>query len=230
MQNQLLLDGKIRIIAFNYDITDSKRNEEKLKKTLKEYNQLNRTLVALRNSSYAMMHATDEKSYMDDICKIIVDDCGHSMVWIGFTEEEGKKVIPVAYSGFEEDYLKTLNITCDDTEHGQGPTGTAIRTGKPSICRNMQTDPKFKPWREEAIKRGYASSIVLPIILTRPSNWCIDHLFKRNKPIFRRRNKIITRTCRRYFFWINSFKITYRTYKAEKALEESLIRTYKVKF
>ena len=99
-----------------------------------------------------------------NLCRIIVDDCGHSMVWIGFTEEEGKKVVPVAYSGFDEDYLKTFNITCDDTEYGQGPTGTAIRTGKPYICENMHTDPKFKPWREEAIKRGYASSIVLPLI------------------------------------------------------------------
>ena len=28
----------------------------------------------------------------------------------------------------------------------------------------MLTDPLFKPWREEAIKRGYASSIVLPLL------------------------------------------------------------------
>jgi len=27
----------------------------------------------------------------------------------------------------------------------------------------MQTDPAFKPWREEALKRGYASSIALPL-------------------------------------------------------------------
>ena len=27
----------------------------------------------------------------------------------------------------------------------------------------MQTDPAFEPWREDAIKRGYASSIVLPL-------------------------------------------------------------------
>ena len=27
----------------------------------------------------------------------------------------------------------------------------------------MQTDPAFEPWREDAIKRGFASSIVLPL-------------------------------------------------------------------
>jgi putative methionine-R-sulfoxide reductase with GAF domain len=49
-------------------------------------------------------------------------------------------------------------------ERGRGPTGTAIRTGKVSMCRNMLTDPHFAPWREQAIKRGYASSIVLPLM------------------------------------------------------------------
>ena len=150
--------------SFITDISERKKAEETLIETLQKTSQLNRTLVSLRHSSVALLHATDEESYMDDICRIIVDDCGYSMVWIGFTQEESKKVRPVAYAGFEEDYLKKLNITWDDTEHGHGPTGTAIRTGKPYICKNMLTDPKFKPWREEAIKRGYASSLVIPII------------------------------------------------------------------
>ena len=69
-----------------------------------------------------MMHATDEISYLEDVCKIVVDDCGYSMVWIGFAKNKGKKVQPVVYAGFEEDYLKTLNITWDEnTERGHGP-------------------------------------------------------------------------------------------------------------
>ena len=69
------------------DLSEQKLHED-LKETLKKYGQLNRTLVALRHSSFAMMHAIDENSYLDDVCKIIVDDCGYSMVWIGFTEPE----------------------------------------------------------------------------------------------------------------------------------------------
>ena len=149
-------------IAF-MDISQTKQAKA-LKESLNNYSRVNRTLIALRHSSYAMMHTTDEISYLEDICKIVVDDCGYSMVWIGFAEEKGKKVQPAVYAGFEEDYIKTLNITWDNTERGQGPTGTAIRTGEVCICENMLTDPKFQPWREEAMKRGYASSIVLPLI------------------------------------------------------------------
>ncbi|OPX21692.1 MAG: hypothetical protein B1H03_06120 [Planctomycetales bacterium 4484_113] len=40
----------------------------------------------------------------------------------------------------------------------------AIRAGKPTIGRDIRRDPAFAPWREEALKRGYASSIALPLI------------------------------------------------------------------
>jgi PAS domain S-box-containing protein len=87
------------------------------------------------------------------------------MVWIGYAEDdEEKSVRPVASAGFEQGYLETLKITWADTERGRGPTGMTIRTGKPSGCRNMLTDPQFAPWREQALQRGYASSIVLPLI------------------------------------------------------------------
>jgi len=85
-------------------------------------------------------------------------------VWVGLAEnDEARTVRPVAQAGFEEGYLETLRVTWADTERGRGPTGTAIRTGKPSGCRNMLTDPAFEPWRDQALKRGYASSLVLPL-------------------------------------------------------------------
>ncbi|MEN6320080.1 MAG: PAS domain S-box protein [Syntrophaceae bacterium] len=143
---------------YGFDITDRKREEEEIR-------TLNRTLRALSNSNQALMCATEEAEYLQAVCKIIIEDCGHAMVWIGYAEkDESKSVRPVAYAGFEEGYLKSLQITWADTERGRGPTGTAIRTGEPSMCRNMLTDPAFAPWREEALKRGYASSISLPLL------------------------------------------------------------------
>jgi PAS domain S-box-containing protein len=123
-------------------------------------------MKALSNSSQAMMRASDESSYLKEVCRIVVEDCGHAMVWIGFAEhDENKTVRPVASAGFEEGYLETLKLTWSDTERGRGPTGTAIRMGRPAPCRNMLTDPNFEPWREEAVKRGYASSIVFPLMI-----------------------------------------------------------------
>jgi PAS domain S-box-containing protein len=154
-------DGRtvIATIAQGTDITGRKRAEDMLRKSEEELRKLNRTLKALSDSDQAMMRAHNEADYLNAICKIIVEDCGHSMVWIGLAEEDEAK------AGFEEGYLETVNITWADTERGRGPTGTAIRTGKPAVCRNMLTDPDFAPWRKEATRRGYASSIVLPLTM-----------------------------------------------------------------
>lgn len=145
-------------LTASIDITQTKKAQEELL-------QLNRTLDAHNKSSKAMMHSHNEINYLNEVCKIIIEDCGHTMVWIGYAQnDKHKSVKPVAYSGFDKGYIDQLKITWNDTERGRGPTGNAIRTGKPSICKNMLTDPDFEPWREEAIKRGFASSIVLPII------------------------------------------------------------------
>jgi PAS domain S-box-containing protein len=139
------------------DITERKRAEEQLQK-------LNRTLQALSNSNQALMHATDEPTLLQQVCRIVTEVCGYAMVWIGFAENDANKTVrPVAHAGFDEGYLETMRITWADTERGRGPTGIAIRTGQPSMCRNMRTDPAFLPWREEAIKRGYACSLVVPL-------------------------------------------------------------------
>ncbi len=140
------------------DVTELKRRED-------EVRQLNRTLKALSDSNQVMLRVKAEQNYLDEICRLIVEDCGHAMVWIGYAEDdEQKSVRPVASAGFEQGYLETLNITWGDGERGRGPTGTAIRSGQASLCNNMLTDPNFAPWREQAIKRGYASSLVLPLV------------------------------------------------------------------
>lgn len=146
----------IRIYAS--DITERKNKEKELVK-------LNHTLKAIGDSSMAISRATDESEYLKEVCRIITEDCGHALAWIGFKQDdEARSVRPMAFVGFEDGYLEALNISWADTDRGRGPTGTAIRTGTPSICANMQTDPRFKPWRAEALKRGYNSSLVVPLI------------------------------------------------------------------
>jgi PAS domain S-box-containing protein len=151
--------GKVRgVVLVCHDVTEKRQKEE-------QRQRLNRVLKARNNSNRALLRATDEAELLRQVCKVVTEDCGYAMVWVGFAEEnEAKSIQPVASSGFEEGYLETLRLTWADTERGRGPTGTAIRTGQPCSCRNMLTDPQFEPWRAEALKRGYASSLVLPLM------------------------------------------------------------------
>jgi PAS domain S-box-containing protein len=151
--------GVDRAACVIQDITDRKRAELELRR-------LNRAYQTLSGCNQAIVRATAEGDLLEQICRILVSAGGYRMAWVGYGQDnEGKSVLPMAHAGFEEGYLQAVGITWADTERGRGPTGTAIRTGKPVVARNVQTDPSLTPWREEQIKHGYASTIALPITL-----------------------------------------------------------------
>ncbi|OGR16043.1 MAG: hypothetical protein A2X81_07980, partial [Desulfobacterales bacterium GWB2_56_26] len=140
------------------DVSERKRKEEDIER-------LNRTLLARSKSSKAMIRADDEAMYLSEVCRIIVETCGHALVWIGFAEQdEGKTVRPVAHAGLDQGYLDAANITWADTTRGRGPVGTAIRTGETSVFHTIKDSPSFAPWREKAVKLGFAAAISVPLL------------------------------------------------------------------
>ncbi len=127
--------------------------------------KVNRSLKAVSQCSEALVHASSEQDLLREICRIIIDTGGYRMVWVGYLERDAEKSVrPVARAGFDAGYVDSLTISWGDNEFGQGPTGTAIRTKECYIARNLSNEPSFAPWCEEAAKRGYGSSISLPLI------------------------------------------------------------------
>jgi len=140
------------------DISRRRHNERRLK-------QLNRALQTLSRANHIMVHAHNESGFLDEICRAIVEVGGYRLAWVGFAQyDDARSVKPIAQFGFEQGYLDELRISWQDNEYGCGPTGRAIRTSKPAIVQDIHNDPKYAPWRDEAIKRGYASSIALPLV------------------------------------------------------------------
>jgi len=136
----------------------SERAEEELAR-------LNRTLRTVNECNKALVRATEEYELLRSVCQILVDVGGLRMVWVGYREfDEGRTVRPVAHAGYEAGYLDLIRITWGDTEAGRGPMGAAIRTGTRSWTRNILTDPNMAPWRREAVSRGFASSVSLPLL------------------------------------------------------------------
>ena len=137
---------------------ERKRAEEKL-------GRLNRTLRTAYECNQALVRATDENELLRSICRILVEVGGLRMAWVGYREfNQEKTVRPVARAGYEDGYLEAVNITWADTERGRGPVGTAIRTSTTSWNNDILTDPNMAPWRADAVKRGYASAIALPLM------------------------------------------------------------------
>jgi PAS domain S-box-containing protein len=131
----------------------------------KALRRANRALRMTWECSRALMRARDESALLAEICRIAVEEGGHRLAWVGYAEDDpAKSVRPVAQAGYEVGYLDKVAVTWADTDRGRGPVGVAIRTRKPYIVRDVHSDPCFALWQAEALRRGYASVLGLPLL------------------------------------------------------------------
>ncbi len=132
----------------------------------------NRALKTLLRCNQVLFHAENEWELLEDVCRIIVETGAYKMVWVGYPDQdEYKSIKPVAHFGEEAGYLELLKLTWDDTDRGYGPTGTAVRTGKPCVVRDIRVDPYFIPWRAAAMERGYTAVASFPLhVYKKPPN------------------------------------------------------------
>jgi len=151
-------EGKVaKVYGCAQDITEQKQAEEAL-------HRLNRELRALSNCNQTLLRSTDEQSLLHEICRIVCQEAGYRVAWVGYAEhDEAKSVRPVAWTGTEEGDVANLGITWADAERGRGIIGTAIRSGKTCCIKDYATDPEVAPWRESALQHGFRSAIALPL-------------------------------------------------------------------
>ncbi len=139
------------------DITELKTAEEALLRT-------NKALKILSHCNEKLVRSHCETELLQDICDIIVSEGGYRLAWVGFAEQDEEKTVrPVKKCGFESGYLDEMKICWSDTEFGRGPEGECIRSGRPSVINDVLNDQRFRPWKEEAARRGYMSIIGLPL-------------------------------------------------------------------
>lgn len=161
----LFICGIIVITSFILFLKLRIRNAtEKINLANTKLRRYNRTLSMLSKCNLTLIRTEDELSLMNEICEIIVNDGGYKMAWIGFAEQDDEKnVRPIAQAGFEDGYLETANMSWADDARSRGPTGTAIRTGEYCIVKSTLENGHFAPWQDEVKKRGYASTIAIPL-------------------------------------------------------------------
>lgn len=127
--------------------------------------RLNRSLEVLSSCNKILVHASNEQQLLHDICRAVVEVGGYRMAWVGFAlDDPDKTVKPVAHHGHDEGYLASVQVTWSDTERGQGPTGTAIRTRTSQVNKNFAANAVMKPWQKLAADRGYLSSSAFPLV------------------------------------------------------------------
>jgi diguanylate cyclase len=126
--------------------------------------QTRRALDFLSRSNRALLRAREMKLLLDEVCRLAAEVGGYGLAWIGYADHGERKLVhPLAKAGVNLGYMDSLVISWADDEHGRGPVGTAIRTGRPAIVRTIMTDRDFAPWRHAARDYGFQSLIALPL-------------------------------------------------------------------
>lgn len=129
-----------------------------------------RALMAITACHKAMLRAQDDVELTSDVCRTLVEIGRYSMVWVGYAERnESGAIRPVAFSGQGGGFFDKASLVWLEGKNGCEPTGAAIRTAKPAKILLVPDAPDNEPWMLEAIRRGYRSSLAIPLMyLSKP--------------------------------------------------------------
>ncbi len=145
------------ISVFVKDVTERKKTREEI-----EY--LNKQLLSIIEVDQQIASTLELDRLLSKVCDLVIEMLDLKMAWVGLVEKGSCEVRPTAWSGDEDGYLRSIRVTYDRSKYGKGPTGTAVREKRVVIQNDIRTDPEFRPWRDEALKRGYHSSAAVPLI------------------------------------------------------------------
>ncbi len=136
------------------------RIQERKNRTELELIRAKRALKTLSSCHKAMVRSLNKDELLRDICRIIVEEGGYSMAWVGLAVDNGEKGVELlAKAGNTDGFFENFNWHSD----GHCPESFAIRTGKPYVVRDILSSPEIMLWRGEALKQGFSSVVSLPL-------------------------------------------------------------------
>jgi diguanylate cyclase (GGDEF)-like protein len=123
-----------------------------------------RALRTLSAGNRTLLRAQDEKELLHEMCRVVVEEGGYSAAGVGYAEKDERKTIrPMAWAGIPTEVVQQYHFTWADTEAGQQALGIAIRTGQPSVGKQVLEDPAYAYLLDASLKLGYTSSSAFPL-------------------------------------------------------------------
>ncbi len=158
-----LMSGKVIEIdhvlynaSITRDITEYKAHE-------REIERLNRLYSVLSHVNQTVVKVQSRQELFSEVCRVLVEYGGLKQAWIGWHDPSTHRVMVVAQHGDETGYLKDIRVYADDRPEGCGPTGTAVKEGKPFVSNDFLNDTRTLPWRKAAALTSWRSAAAFPI-------------------------------------------------------------------
>jgi PAS domain S-box-containing protein len=144
------------VLGIARDVTQRRDAERHLRR-------LNRLYRVLSGVHAAIVRERAPGPLFEAVCRIMVDDGGMRMAWVGTPNHATGELVPVAWAGFTGLYLQPPHASLGHGPLGLSPSVTAFREGRAVHCMDIANDAAMAPWRDAAQALGYCSSSAYPL-------------------------------------------------------------------
>ena len=127
--------------------------------------RFNRVLLLIMQINQDILWIKSKQQLCDLICSGFVK-YDYKFVWIGFCDEEIKRIVPQAQAGFEDGYLEEINISYGQDKSNLAPEVMAVKLKRSSVRRFIAKGTNYAFWSKQALSRGYMSLAVIPIFMS----------------------------------------------------------------
>lgn len=157
--------GMFLVLTLALTIVGNFLLKNQVDKQTMELKKSNRVLHILSECNQAIARSANEIDLFEAICRIIVDIGGYRSACIGFAEPGNAQTIRFAAQAVSKNKSPApINSVWNPEDPMLMPAINAFQTGRVYSARNILNDPDFKSYRPDAVKRGYASVLMLPLI------------------------------------------------------------------
>jgi two-component system, chemotaxis family, CheB/CheR fusion protein len=125
----------------------------------------NRALKAISFWYKTLLEHPQNAALSNEACRILAEDVGYRMAWIGRIEKnQANNISPAAWAGLAADDLDAKQMVRALANQNQMPVERALSSRRPFPIRHIPTNSEAAALRADALQGRYSSLIALPLI------------------------------------------------------------------
>lgn len=153
-----LVDGEVTgVIVSVRDITERRQQQNKIARLIRIHTMMS-------GISAAALRIRDRKLFLQEACRIAIDDGGLLSSWIGLIDAKTREGSVVAWCGKNESCVDRVRLsTNENSPYAARPANMAIRTGMTVARNDLEIEWTFAELREELLRKGHRSMAAFPL-------------------------------------------------------------------
>ncbi|MEX1080937.1 MAG: EAL domain-containing protein [Halofilum sp. (in: g-proteobacteria)] len=120
-----------------------------------------RALRTLNAANERLVRSRGESELLQAICRVVVEEGNYRLAWVGFAQEEQRRLTIEAAAGEAAGDFGTLPF--EQNRGASGPAGRALETGESQLAPDLAKEPALAPVGETLRAYRLSSALALPI-------------------------------------------------------------------